>query len=74
MFNRKIEAPNGKEITEKKMLVIREGIKKKGGSIEKVSQMMGRTKSNTRLHIQQCQSMYGFSYEIHGDRYWITHP
>lgn len=70
----KIEAPNGKEITPKKMVVITEGMKKSGGSIRKVSKEMNRTVSNTHQHIQQCKSMYGFDYKIDGDRFWILKP
>lgn len=75
MFGKKkISAPNGKEITAKKMLVIRSGMRRSGGSIRKVSAKMDRTESNTRQHIQQCKSMYGFEYRIDGDRYWILLP
>lgn len=58
-------------ITEKKTLVIKEGIRKQGGSIKVVSEKMNRTEANTRLHIKQCESMYGFNYRIDGDRFWI---
>lgn len=66
-----ITAPNGRKITPKKMLVIKEGMKPNGGSIKAVTKMMNRTEANTRLHVYQCKKMYGYDYQIEGDRYWI---
>ena len=68
------EAPNGKQITDKKKIVIRAGIGNYGGSIKAVSKEMKRTKRNTILHVEQCELMYGFKYKIEGDRYWILQP
>ena len=75
MFGRrKIVAPNGRQITDKKMIVIAAGLDRNGGSIKEISAKMNRTTANTRLHVIQCRSMYGFDFRIDGDRFWIFPP
>ena len=71
MYYRSIVAPNGKVITSKKLIVIREGYRVSGGSIKFVSNKINLPERNVRLHIAQCESMYNFKSIVVGDQYWV---